>query len=679
MKKFITKYAAYIIIAAMVAALIPGIINRVGNENKNDNITISVLYNDMIQKVSEDGLDQILEEYKGIGVNTISIMEEDINALVARGDVTSIKYNILRHKYDDESMNLADMIAEKCPDITYDSHVVIASRDEAKEMLAYMLPRRYSEKEYADIGVFDDLYIYVLYDGRKALYDYAIGYNEKVIDKFVNNGFNVALIHKVKNYPNLEYQEDIDRIVKKYNIEYLNLKKDNVQYKESEIKKENYEGIAEIINANDMTLVLTENTDQLSNQKFLGYSYIFNKVMGQGGTNKVVRAFETYDDSQSDETYYKHRVEQYLNSTVDRNTRFVTVTQIVPEKIPYEDCAEYTLKAVAEYKQKAEGLGFRINSDVNRVEYTSNRKFNAALSAVIIIMCLLLMYEMASGKKNFAVTMAAIGLSILAFAGTFIVPESLILLYPTVFCAVQSCMAMTSVLYFIKTQKDKIHFAFLMLGTLGIMLFVLFAGSVGMGAMLSGIDYYINNLIFRGIKVSLIVPIFYTAVLYYFMFVKDSETSVINDIKKVFNLEIKVYWVLLAGVVLVIGFYYILRSGNVSSISSIEQAMRSAVTELFTARPRTKEFLIGYPALVLFVYYMKHSNIQLIKWLLAVAASILAASITNSFCHVFTDYSVIVNRTINGLILGIGVSVAAYIANIVLIKVLKVLKSKLGI
>ena len=141
--------------------------------------------------------------------------------------------------------------------------------------------------------------------------------------------------------------------------------------------------------------------------------------------------------------------------------------------------------------------------------------------------------------------------------------------------------------------------------------------------------------------------------------------------------DIKVYWVLLGGIIIAVGLYYIIRSGNVDEISSLEQALRNAATELFPARPRTKEFLIGYPALVLLVYYMKNSKLTLIKWLLAIASSILAASITNSFCHVFTDYSVIVSRTVNGLIMGIFVATFAYIANIIVVKILRKISCKL--
>ena len=140
--------------------------------------------------------------------------------------------------------------------------------------------------------------------------------------------------------------------------------------------------------------------------------------------------------------------------------------------------------------------------------------------------------------------------------------------------------------------------------------------------------------------------------------------------------DIKVYWVLIGAVILGVGLYYIIRSGNVNKISGLEQAMRTTLTEIFPARPRTKEFLIGYPALVLFAYYMKNSKIHIINWILAVAASILAASVTNSFCHVFTDYQTICMRVVNGLIVGTLISIAVLIANAIIVKLVKTVREK---
>jgi len=110
MKKFVTNYIPYLLLAVMLIALIPSITNRISHEEGNKNVVISLLYNDIRNKLSTEHLDDTLEEYKKAGINTISIMEDDINSMVARGDITTIKYNMLHHRYDWESVEMAEMI-----------------------------------------------------------------------------------------------------------------------------------------------------------------------------------------------------------------------------------------------------------------------------------------------------------------------------------------------------------------------------------------------------------------------------------------------------------------------------------------------------------------------------------------------------------------------------------------
>ena len=194
MKKILTNYIAWIILAVMFILLIPSLNNRIYNENKNNNVTISLLFNDIRTKVSNEVLSKTLKEYKSKGLNVISLMEEDVNSLVARGDITSIKYNILRHKYDDESMRVADVIKENCPGVAYDSHILLVKKDYAKKQLSHIMPLKYDKSEYMKIENVERMDIYVLYDGRKNLWDISLGYDEEVIKGLVQEGFEVALV-----------------------------------------------------------------------------------------------------------------------------------------------------------------------------------------------------------------------------------------------------------------------------------------------------------------------------------------------------------------------------------------------------------------------------------------------------------------------------------------------------
>ena len=110
MINFLKKYIAWIILVAAIAALIPTLGVRIANEEKNDNVTMSVFYQNLSVISSESVFDKTMNEYKKMGIDTVTIKEDDINYLVAKGDITALKYNVLSSRYDDESINIAKKI-----------------------------------------------------------------------------------------------------------------------------------------------------------------------------------------------------------------------------------------------------------------------------------------------------------------------------------------------------------------------------------------------------------------------------------------------------------------------------------------------------------------------------------------------------------------------------------------
>lgn len=687
-KHVVSKILPWIILISMFICLIPSLANRISNEKQNKNIVMSVLYKDIANKVSKPETESLLEQYKANGITNIAVTEETLNTLVVAGEVTSIKYNVLLHKYDTESMMAGEFIRERCPDVAYDSHIVLAKREETKEFLKNTISKRYTEKDYMYVGnmeyLDENMDIYVFYDGSKNLWDYQLGYDESELTYLRHMGFNVTLSFVVNNYKNTEYLHDINRIVKDYEVKYLNLLAGDKGIAEKDINKKNYQTLADIINENNITLVVTENDDQLSNQHFLGYDDVFYSVVkSPSGSHKVLRGYETYDDSQIGDDGYSHRVSQFFNSAIDRNIRFFTITQIFKNNTNYNTLAEKTFYASLDFKTRIENEGFTVGGETKAFSYSSSERFNFACCAVIMIMAILIMMKKALSCDFTKLTYFGVLLSVFAFFGTYLLYsplKELISLYPTVFCLVISCFAMTSLLSLLKRfSKSMSLFPQILLSLVTVLASILI-GTVGMGSMLSGIDYYINNEIFRGIKLSLIVPLLYSTVLYYLMFFKDAEGKYKKQIASFLNADIKVYKLIFAtGIIAVffaIIYYYILRSGNVSSISSFEQTVRTTLTKIFPARPRTKEFLIGYPSLVLLVYYMKKTNLKSLQWVLTVGTSILTASVTNSFCHVFTDFTTIVQRTLNGLFVGVFVCIVAYVLNLLAIKVFLILKNK---
>ena len=110
MKKNLTTVISWVVLTAMLILIVPSLITRLNVENKNKNVTVSLLANDLYKKVSAEKYDEMLDQYKSISVDTVSVMEEDLNAFVSSGELTCIKYNVLLHKYDDESVYVGDVI-----------------------------------------------------------------------------------------------------------------------------------------------------------------------------------------------------------------------------------------------------------------------------------------------------------------------------------------------------------------------------------------------------------------------------------------------------------------------------------------------------------------------------------------------------------------------------------------
>ena len=116
-----------IVILILIGMLIPTFAKRVTNEKNNNDIVFALNYNNAHMVLSEEEFDKALNENKKIGVNTLLVSEESVNSLINAGFVTGIKYNVLCHKYDDESEEIIKLL-DSDKKIHNDSYVLITKR-----------------------------------------------------------------------------------------------------------------------------------------------------------------------------------------------------------------------------------------------------------------------------------------------------------------------------------------------------------------------------------------------------------------------------------------------------------------------------------------------------------------------------------------------------------------------
>lgn len=155
---------------------------------------------------------------------------------------------------------------------------------------------------------------------------------------------------------------------------------------------------------------------------------------------------------------------------------------------------------------------------------------------------------------------------------------------------------------------------------------------------------------FPAVKAALVLPILIVAA--YFI-LKAGGGSLRERLTELLQTRISLLSAALG--VLALGALGVLvaRSGNfVLPVPGIEKHFRNWLELILFVRPRTKEFLVGYPFLFLAaLYYLKGKRTWL--WLMALIGVIAPISVFNSFSHIHTPLIISLTRTFNGLVLGI--------------------------
>lgn len=666
MKRINRIHITVLAVILLVLALVPSFLTRVNYEQSRKNVVVAVSYNDLANKLGQESLEKILRNYYDAGVTVVNVPEEDVDSMSGRGEFTSLTYGDLIHKYDEESVALAEAVAQQAPQADYISRVLLTKDPAMADFLAERLALRKTAEEFTRVEA-EGTTLFVIYDGRTKELNELLGYDEAALTRLQEMGFEIALSLRVQDSSSTAYLEHLEYIVEKYGVRYLQLAASLEKGDDEQVRKANYEGLSRVIRDHGLTLVINEDPDQLSNSAPFGYAQIFGETC-----DRVIRAYEnpvTKYTTEADKAYALYTM--YFNSTIDRHIRFINIAQVDEVEKSFDTISQITVDAARQYIDKITSLGYTVNGETEAMDYRVDRTFIYVVSAAIMVLLCYLMFVMLTGNTDARWNLAAAILAVLAAGASFVMPAGLTALYPTAWAVIMPCFCITAVFGFIKYKAEKIPAALLSALAPVLAVLLMYAGGIVMCSMLSGIDYYMNNLVFRGVKLSLILPILFGLVAYFFLFMDTKKYLSVSGVRQLLTSRIQVNWVLLAGAAGVVAYVYLLRSGNVNTISSMERLMRDTLSEMFAARPRTKEFLIGYPCLALFAYYRKQTKLPLVQAALAAGGSIVIASVSNSYCHVFTDALAIYSRTLNGLIVGAVVCVAAYLANLLLVKIVK--------
>lgn len=199
-----------------------------------------------------------------------------------------------------------------------------------------------------------------------------------------------------------------------------------------------------------------------------------------------------------------------------------------------------------------------------------------------------------------------------------------------------------------------------------------YIGAVLMVGLLADVLFMLKLDSFAGVKVAHVIPII---VVPFILYIWNTEKP-LTTVKQLLDKALDYKWAALFAVVAVAGFIYISRTGNTTAeLSAGEAAMRNFLNDVMGVRPRSKEFLIGYPfTLLLFWLGASRRN-----WILTIPAIIGQVSLVNTYAHIHTALLISLQRSLNGLVLGIVLGLLLLFAVQLLWKLYQRLEEKEGL
>lgn len=185
------------------------------------------------------------------------------------------------------------------------------------------------------------------------------------------------------------------------------------------------------------------------------------------------------------------------------------------------------------------------------------------------------------------------------------------------------------------------------------------AGSLLIVGLLGDSRFLIKYDQFIGIKAAHLLPLLGLVVLLAAGMLTPASTWAEQreraraHIRSLLSEPVFIWQVLALGAALVVALLLVLRTGNDPGVgvSPMELKIRAILDRILYVRPRTKEFLIGHPAMIVALW----AALSRRRWLWAPAlllGAIGQVSLINTFCHIHTPLALSLARVWIGIALG---------------------------
>ena len=709
MKSFLKKDRLLVLLAllGLLASLVP-IVNRVQTEESNKYYDYVLDYASLrsMARQSSQTEDEWLDLFRSLGVDKVALSEASAlnlhdNAAIPVHAMTVKK---AAESYGWENNYPAEVVSWLSESTDVSDAIIWTETAAAYEWMLDAFNARFENfeaKTYLE-GEHGFIFIRQQENGMKGekLLDLRLGIWPGTVELIERHGYQIVPRTVTQRDMNgTKFAEAYIDVLKHYNAPYFMNNGDELVGYESD---ESWDLLVQYLNESGASVAMMEQNDQSQNQTWPGIEDLLNETGYRG-----IRVFNEWAYIQNRYQYCGYEGPEEITNTffraiAERNCKVIFLKMILEpdsdvswdadekEWVYITDPAEYE-KMLTDLDTRLAPLGYtRGTVPAMQMEDPSVllKVVQGIGAAALLVMLFDLFFFIGKRWRTILLVLGALGFTglavlkpamfrlILSMSGGIVMPS---------LAAVGLCRVLMEK----RRTEPQAKFGRVLGYTLGISVLTIltaFCGSLLATSALSQLSYMIEMDLYRGVKIMQLIPIglFILAYLLVYAYEETGARDAVlahvgprgekGRVKRfnayfaqVMKTPMQLGWfvaivvIAVAAVFLLLVFvYYIYRTGNSTTTPETELAFRNFLENTLIARPRTKEMLIGWPMLMLFIWSLRR-GMKFLPMVFGMGMSIGLVSVVNTFLHIRTPFLLSLLRTGWGILFGLLIGLAAVV------------------
>ena len=632
-------------------------------ESRNMQVDLAIDYEGLVELAEREGLprEQVLREAKEAGITSLAVYETTFKKLNVNGKATAVSGGELQAAYHNGTMTDPAWRELVASGKISGSEVYVTGHHpqtfkEVKEDLFRRLGK--DRVRVMTVGTEEVLAVKAHYESFVKM---NLGMPTDEMQLVNEAGFFV--LARPSNYHACT-SEDVNSVFKRME----GIKISEVVFSGSEIlgTPKSLQATIDNLKDRDLTVGFIENVTQLQFYKQAGMEEIPKGI----GYDHIARLYTIPKDEQP-KLKISTAVERWANTDQERNIR-IDLLRIYEQPAPGLSLMETNMKYIRDTKELLAKKGYTFGPAGTYEKFYPSKYLRALVmlgvaAAAVLYLSLVVPWLNARPKYQY-ILLAVCGLMaavpVLMGSGSklrVLAAFASANLFPSI--------AMIWQLDRIRSMGQKTAMALpKLMATAAIALFMTGAlsmiGAAYLSGSLSDVEYFLEFNIFRGIKLTFVLPLVLVAIAFLQRFdifdgQMDDTKGFVAQMKKILDMPVKIKTFLGMLLVLGAGVVFIARSGHTSGmpVSNLEIQFRAFLEQAFYARPRSKELLIGHPAFMLAAMAWHRKWPTMVFFLLVIVATIGQGSMVETFAHMRTPVYMSLVRGIGGMGLGAVVGI----------------------